>query len=143
MRVLKLAAACLLAVAMMGADGGCQRTNRQPFERQVDPKNKCTAKIEVTEATGPYSIWLTSEDAAGGKEWYERGKKATGAGWWAETSYTCGEWHLKVEFQINGNEKDVFGCKITDDAKYPGNEVEQLGFGSVKCELTIGRAGGR
>lgn len=139
-RAAQLAAALAIVPALMGSDGGCMRTNRQPWERQVDPNNQCTAKVEVTEATGPYSIWFSSEDPRGGMDWYVRGEKATGPGWYGEANYTCGEWVLKIEFSIEGHENDVFGCRITDDPKYPGNQVEELAFGSVACTLVIGRA---
>lgn len=134
----KVAVAIAILAAMMGADGGCEqrgsvKSDRPASDRQVDPKRQRTVIIRVTEATGPYDVWVRAAKDGQDRGDYTRDKRAGGE--YRQTlDYPSGI-HITVTITVTGRSDDIFRCEISDGEHL----VRERRAGQVQCKLTTSR----
>lgn len=138
-RAVKMAAAALLLLAMMGAkDPGCSerggvKSDRPAADKQVDPRAQRVVTIEVTEATGPYDIWVRAAKVGQAQGDHTRDKRAGGS--YKQTlDYTSGL-RIEVTITVTGHRTDMFRCQISDGQ----HVVRERAAGQVQCKLTTQR----
>ena len=133
-RAVKVAAAVVALAAALACEGeGGVESDRPPNERQADPATKRTVTIQITEATGPYDVWVRAAKAGDARGDHTRDRIAGGK--YKQTlDYTSG---LKIEITITatGHRSDLFRCEITDGT----NVARERADGQVQCKLTTAR----
>ncbi|MDG4809953.1 hypothetical protein O7634_24645 [Micromonospora sp. WMMD1120] len=129
-RAVKVAAVVTALAAVLACEGEGTKSDRPADDRAVDPKAKRTVVIQITEATGPYDVWVRASKVGEARGDHTREKIASGP--YRQTlDYTSG---LKIEVTITatGHRTDLFRCEITDGAKV----ARERAAGQVQCRLT-------
>ena len=136
-RTLKAVAYLSLLTTTLGATGeGCGKvkTDRPPQDRVVDPAHKRTVQIRVTEATGPYTVFVIVREP--GTPGTETSRETVAGGQYRQTvSYTSGL-RLEILMHVNGHPGDQFECELVDG---PGHKDKQRSAGGVLCTLVTSR----
>ncbi|MDG4762371.1 hypothetical protein [Micromonospora sp. WMMD710] len=133
-RTVKALAFVLAIAAALACEGeGGVKSDRPAGDRAVDPKAQRTVTIRITEATGPYDVYVRAAKAGEARGDHTRDKIAGGE--YKQTlDYTSG---LKIEITITatGHRTDMFRCEIADGEK----RARERGAGQVQCKLTTSR----
>ncbi|MEU5914204.1 hypothetical protein [Micromonospora sp. NPDC047527] len=127
--------ACGIAlVAALACEGeGGVKSDRPAADRQVDPRAERVVTIEVTEATGPYDVWVRAAKAGQAQGDHTRDKRAGGT--YRQTlDYTSGL-RIEITITVTGHRSDIFRCEITDGE----HRVRERAAGQVQCSLTTQR----
>ena len=119
------------ALACEGEDG--VHSDRPPADRQVDPAKHRTVVIRVTEASGPYDVWVRAAKAGQVRGDYTR-EKVAGGPYRQTLDYTSGL-RIEVTITVTGHRTDIFRCEITDGER----KVRERAAGTVQCKLTTSR----
>ena len=129
--------AALLSLGLIGAlaceEGDGVKSDRPAADRKVDPKAQRTVTIRITEASGPYDVWVRAAKAGEARGDHFRDRIASGP--YRQTlDYTSG---LKIEVTITatGHRSDIFACEISDGQK----RVKERAASQVQCSLTTSR----
>ncbi|MGC4855043.1 hypothetical protein ACLQ24_17045 [Micromonospora sp. DT4] len=133
-RGVKAAAAALALIAALACEGeGGVKSDRPASDKHVDPKAQRVVTIQITEATGPYDVWVRAAKVGDARGDHTREKVASGP--YRQTlDYTSG---LKIEVTITatGHRTDLFRCQINDGEKV----ARERAAGQVQCKLTTSR----
>ncbi|MEV4212907.1 hypothetical protein [Micromonospora sp. NPDC049662] len=132
-RAVKVAAVVAALAAVLACEGEGTKSDRPADDRQADPKAKRTVVIQITEASGPYDVWVRASKVGDARGDHTREKIASGP--YRQTlDYTSG---LKIDVTITatGHRTDLFRCEITDGKKV----VRERAAGQVQCKLTTSR----
>ena len=135
-RALKAAAALAILASLTGAQscGGKVQTDRPPEDRIVDPARKRTVQIRVTEATGPYTVFVIAREP--GTPGTETSRETVAGGQYRQTlSYTSGL-RLEILMHVKGHPGDQFECQLVDG---PTNKDTQRSPGGVLCTIVTSR----
>lgn len=136
-RRVRLVAAGVVALTLMGADGGCRGgevdTDRPPADRQVDTRRERVVLIRAY-GDGPYTVRvIASEMGKSGRD--STGPVPVAAGEYRQTlSYTSGL-RIVVSVRVTGSESDRFHCQIIDGS----NTTFDEGYGAAFCTVTTRR----
>lgn len=135
-RAAKIVAAVAVLAAMMGADNpGCGRnpvqSDRPASERRrPDPDVERTVQAVVTEATGPYTVTLTSHTIGG--RGTDREEMHVAGGRWSEVMYYTTGAAIEVHLHVQGHAADTFACLLWDGA---ANRDTDRGKGVATCAI--------
>ncbi|WP_030488204.1 hypothetical protein [Micromonospora chokoriensis] len=133
-RAVKALAFLLAITAVLACEGeGGVKSDRPATDKQVDPRAQRVVTIEITEATGPYDIYVRAAKVGEARGDHTRDKIAGGK--YKQTlDYTSG---LKIEITVTatGHRTDMFRCEISDGEK----RARERGAGQVQCKLTTSR----
>lgn len=130
------AASAALLVCALGAlacEGEGVKSDRPPADHEVDAKAQRTVTIRITEASGPYDVWVTALKQGESRGDHYRDRIASGP--YKQTlDYTSG---LRIEISITatGHRSDIFRCEISDGTK----RVKERRARQVQCKLTTSR----
>lgn len=122
----KVLIAAAILPALMGAGGGCKEGSNRPPTDKVPPEHPCAVTAKVTDASGPYDVWMrASRVGTGLGDW--RRDKSLAKGWSKKIVYECGS-KIEVSIRVFGHPTDKFGCLIDDgvrnrDRRYSKKEV--------------------
>ncbi|MFC5925798.1 hypothetical protein [Micromonospora vulcania] len=132
-RIVK-AAAVTMALAALACEGeGGVKSDRPATDRVADPRAERVVTIEITEATGPYDVYVRA--AKFGEALGDHTRDKIAGGKYKQTlDYTSG---LKIEITITatGHRTDMFRCQISDGEK----RAQERAAGQVQCKLTTSR----
>ncbi|MDG4756036.1 hypothetical protein O7630_34670 [Micromonospora sp. WMMD718] len=131
-RAVKVAAAVALLVVGLACDGEGTRSDRDPADRQVDPKRKQTVSIEAS-GDGPYSVVVRAAKAGDDRGDYTR-KSVAGGAYRQTLDYTSGL-RITITITATGHRTDPLSCEITDGT----TRVRDRAAGTVQCKLTTSR----
>jgi hypothetical protein len=134
-RAVKAAAALGVLAGVLACEGEAGRveSDRPAADKQVDPRAERTVSIRITEATGPYKVWVRA--AKVGQDRGDHTRETVAGGEYKQTlDYTSG---LKIQITITatGHKSDMFRCEIADGE----HRARERGAGQVQCDLTTQR----
>ena len=129
--------AALLSLGLIGAlaceEGKGVQSDRPAADRKADPKAKRTVTIRITEASGPYDVWVNATKVGQDRGDHFRDKIAGGT--YKQTlDYTSGL-KIKITITATGHRSDIFQCEISDGEK----RVKERRARQVQCSLTTSR----
>ncbi|MFG3418756.1 hypothetical protein [Micromonospora sp. NPDC048063] len=131
----KTAAAVGVLAAVLACEGdpGRVQSDRPAADRQVDPRAERTVTIRVTEATGPYKVWVRA--AKVGQDRGDHTRETVAGGEYKQTlSYTSGL-RIQITITVTGHADDMYRCEIADGE----HRSRERGAGQVQCQLTTQR----
>lgn len=133
-RGVKALAVAIALIAALACEGeGGVKSDRPASDKQVDPRAQRVVTIEITEATGPYDVYVRAAKVGEARGDHTRDKIASGP--YKQTlDYTSG---LKIEITITatGRNDDIYRCQISDGEK----QVRERAAGQVQCKITTSR----
>ncbi|WP_435585831.1 hypothetical protein [Micromonospora aurantiaca (nom. illeg.)] len=131
-RAVKVAAAVALLAVGLACDGEGTRSDRDPADRQVDPKRQMTVSIRA-DGDGPYSVVVRAAKVGDDRGDYTR-KSVAGGAYRQTLDYTSG---LRITITITaaGHRTDPLSCEIRDGE----TRVRDRAAGTVQCKLTTSR----
>ncbi|MFI7072033.1 hypothetical protein [Micromonospora sediminicola] len=131
-RILGGAALALAIVGGLACEGEGTKSDRDPADRQVDPKQKMTAVINAS-GDGPYSVVVRAAKVGDDRGDYTR-KSVAGGAYRQTLDYTSGL-RITITITATGHRTDPLSCEITDGSK----RVRDRAAGTVQCKLTTSR----